>query len=114
LYAWPLIDIRLIETQIFFSIHSIYSYIFVAFGVGWGPHIFDWPGLHFALSGPSRKYSEQNRLYFTPLTRTRSEKKQHRPHTGKITHTACRTDCLLAAQCTILMELVSIKMRLWV
>lgn len=37
-YAWPFIDTRLMETQFFLSIHSLYSYIFVAFGVGWrGP-----------------------------------------------------------------------------
>jgi hypothetical protein len=28
------------------SIYYVYSYIYMAFGVGWGPHIFDWSGLH--------------------------------------------------------------------
>jgi hypothetical protein len=34
----------MIENLIF---KSIYEQIYVDFGLGWGPHIFYWPGLHF-------------------------------------------------------------------
>jgi hypothetical protein len=43
MWEFRLIDIRLIENVIF---KVFTKYIYMAFGVGCGPHICDWPGLH--------------------------------------------------------------------
>jgi hypothetical protein len=46
-YSWPSIDIRLIENSIFkVFMKCSHIYIYMAFRVGWGPHICDWPGIH--------------------------------------------------------------------
>jgi hypothetical protein len=50
-YSWPFMDTRLHcldgkKSDFFKNIYQIHSYIYMALGVGWRPHICDLPGLH--------------------------------------------------------------------
>jgi hypothetical protein len=58
--SWPSNDISLhclddTESDCY-SIYQIYSYICMAFGVVWGPHIYDCPGLLLPLLGLAYMY----------------------------------------------------------